>query len=284
MRMKTTNNDYSLCESMDFFLLLTNLYCIMLLLLSSMSGLRIGVITMSKETLQEYFKRYMVDVRGRSMSTYKHYIDALNNISRNLKAKGLIENDIYEISSLDYLEHCRQALMADAEFVALNTRGNHMYSAGLRNYMNFAMGLDFSKLKDTVNKFDVPVPKPEKIITEKEAYKRSNIVRVQAIELAGHKCEIDNTHITFELEKSGNPYMEGHHAIPLHLQGNFSYSLDVFANVICLCPICHRKIHFGKCSDRKDMLAYLYDERHYRLANCGLKLDKDQFIKNGLDR
>lgn len=239
---------------------------------------------MSKETLKAYFKKYIVDIRGRKESTYLHYIDALNNISRNLKGKGLIKEDIYEISSLEALEQCRQVLMADEEFVALNTRGNHMYTAGLKNYISFAQGLDFAALKENVKRFDVPVPKPEKIIIEKESFKRTNIVRVQAIELAGHKCEIDNSHITFEAEKDGSPYMEGHHAIPLHLQGDFLYSLDVFANVVCLCPICHRKIHYGRCVDRKDMLAYLFEERHYRLENCGLKLDKDQFIKVGLSR
>lgn len=239
---------------------------------------------MSKETLQACFKKYMVDIRGRSTSTYKHYIDALSNISRNLKGKGLINEDIYEISSLDYLDQCRQILMEDEEFVALNTRGNHMYTAGLKNYIAFAHGMDFSALKDDVKKFDEPVAKPEKATKEVEGYKRSNIVRVQAIEIAGHMCEIDKGHITFETEKDGYPYMEGHHAIPLHLQDKFDYSLDVFANVVCLCPICHRKIHFGKCGDRKDMLAYLYEERHHRLENCGLKLNKDQFIKDGLAR
>lgn len=239
---------------------------------------------MSKEALQEYFKRYIVDIRGRKLSTYKHYIDALNNISRNLVAKGKIVESIYEISSIAELEECQKLLLADGDFVAMDERGNRMYTAGFNNYMRFAEGMGFPVSKADVAKFDVPVPKPLKVSETIEKYKRSNIVRIQAIQLAGHKCEIDNSHITFTKENDHNPYMEGHHAIPLHLQEQFAYSLDVYANVVCLCPICHRKIHYACRSDKIDMLDYLYGERRYRLENCGIKISKDEFIKDGLRR
>lgn len=239
---------------------------------------------MSKESLQEYFKRYMVDIRGRSMSTYKHYLDALNNISRNLKSKGLIKDNIYEIDNLDVLEQYRQILMADEEFVALNKRGNHMYTAGLQNYMTFAKGMNFSALKEEVEKFDVPVPKTEKVVVEREAYKRSNIVRVQAIELANHQCEIDNCHITFESAKDGNPYMEGHHAIPISKQSEFDCSLDVYANVICLCPLCHRRLHYGVFNDKETMLSKLYLSRRERLLHSGFDINKDDFIRLATSR
>lgn len=53
-----------------------------------------------KSVLQEYYARYLTKVRGSSESTVKHYLDALNNISRRLKEKEIVSKDIYEIMDL----------------------------------------------------------------------------------------------------------------------------------------------------------------------------------------
>ena len=81
--------------------------------------------------LREYYSRYLTEVRGLSLSSVKHYLDALNNISRRLKEKELIKHSIYEISSLELLNYIRDVLYADSDFVAMNERGKRMYSAGL---------------------------------------------------------------------------------------------------------------------------------------------------------
>jgi 5-methylcytosine-specific restriction protein A len=39
--------------------------------------------------------------------------------------------------------------------------------------------------------------------------------------------------------------METHHLIPLKVQDDFMYSLDVPANIISLYPNCHREVHLG---------------------------------------
>lgn len=71
--------------------------------------------------------------------------------------------------------------------------------------------------------------------------------------------------------------MESHHAIPIHLQGRFPYSLDVYANLICLCPVCHRKIHYGLRDERREMLYEIYEKRHERMAHSGLEIGKEEF-------
>lgn len=53
----------------------------------------------SYDALKRYFSNYMMNIRGRSESTAKHYLDALNNISRHLKDAGIIEDSIYEITT-----------------------------------------------------------------------------------------------------------------------------------------------------------------------------------------
>ena len=72
--------------------------------------------------------------------------------------------------------------------------------------------------------------------------------------------------------------MEGHHAVPMKEQNNFDVSLDVYANIVCLCPICHRLLHYGKVSQKREVLEQIYIARDDRLQNSGIYLTKDQFL------
>lgn len=84
------------------------------------------------------------------------------------------------------------------------------------------------------------------------------------------------------IQSTHKPYIEGHHIIPMVMQPSFDHSLDVYANIICLCPICHRKIHLGIKEDRKDMLKEIYDQRGGRFEKSGLRVTGDEFIELGL--
>lgn len=76
--------------------------------------------------------------------------------------------------------------------------------------------------------------------------------------------------------------MEGHHIIPMKKQESFNTSLDVYANIVCLCPTCHRLLHFGRERDKKPVLDKLYFERSERLANSGIKISHEEFINAAL--
>ncbi len=231
-----------------------------------------------KSILKEYYARYLRDVRGLSESSVKHYFDALNNISRRLKAKNLVQQDIYEIADLDRLEMIKEVLYSDPDFLAANERGRRMYSSGLNNYCRFAAGEGFSDLQYEMQALDVPIAPEVAVIVEHIVWKRSGILRTQAIEMANYSCEINPMHQTFISESTQKPYMEGHHLLPMNHQDHFSVSLDVYANIICLCPICHRKIHYGLKDDRVAMVGQIYDLRMSRLANSGLEMSKKEFV------
>ncbi len=213
------------------------------------------------------------------MSSVRHYFDALNNISRRLVSMRLVQTDIYEITDLDYLESVRDILYADTEFIELNERGNHMYSAGLNNYIRFASGEDYSALSGRMETMDIPLKPEAPVTTEQTVWKRSSILRIQTLMSADFKCEIDDHHETFIAEKTGKPYMESHHAIPMRQQPHFNNSLDVYANLVCLCPICHRRIHYGIKSERINMIQRIYHNRAERLANSGISLSLCEFIE-----
>lgn len=83
-------------------------------------------------------------------------------------------------------------------------------------------------------------------------------------------------------QSTHKPYMEEHHIIHLAVQQSFNHSLDVYANLICLCPICHRKIHLGLKEERKDMLKEIYEQREERFEKSGLTLTENEFVELGL--
>lgn len=228
--------------------------------------------------LKEYYARYLIDVRGLSQSSVAHYYDALNNISRKLRDMKLINNNIYEIDNLEQLAEVREKLYADAEFIEQNERGKRMYSAGLNNYYRFASGEDFQNLKDKILLLDIPVAPKDVVIVGNKVWTRSSIIREQSMEFAEYTCEINNSHESFLAEKNNKPYMESHHAVPMRLQPHFKNSLDVYANIVCLCPVCHRRIHYGMKEDKCQMLNQIYVSRSERLAHSGISMSQQEFI------
>lgn len=233
----------------------------------------------SEYVLMEYFSRYLREIRGSSESTVKHYHDALRYISRYLVNAGKIESSIYEIKDIGQLEIIREFLYNDPEFITLNARGHQMYSAGFNNYFKFAMGEEFEAAGKTIKLLDVEVAASQPMVKESTSWGRSSIIKNQVLKSANYQCEIDVRHQTFVAKSSGQQYMEGHHMIPMKKQPVFDASLDVYANIVCLCPICHRMLHYGLDSKKKDLLDHMYVTRIDRLANSGIKLSKDEFVK-----
>ncbi|MDR7245907.1 hypothetical protein J2W47_005033 [Priestia megaterium] len=91
--------------------------------------------------------------------------------------------------------------------------------------------------------------------------------------LSNYTCEIDSSHETFISKSTNMPYVESHHFIPMGKQGEFQYDLDQLANLISLCPLCHRLIHLGTDADKERLLRKLYDQRKQRLENIGIEID-----------
>ena len=93
---------------------------------------------------------------------------------------------------------------------------------------------------------DAPQPRPENYATKGiAAYKRSRKVVANALAAAKFRCELNCTSELFIRKNVDVTYTEAHHLIPLCFQNEFLYSLDVEANIISLCPNCHRRLHYG---------------------------------------
>ena len=96
------------------------------------------------------------------------------------------------------------------------------------------------------------------VISETVAFRRNPALAKKAIKRSDYKCEICAGHQSF-IASDGKPYMEAHHLIPLSKQDDFKKSLNQVGNIVCLCPNCHKEIHYGQ--NRNGMLKDLLEKR-----------------------
>lgn len=109
-----------------------------------------------------------------------------------------------------------------------------------------------------------------KEVNGRKMYPRKLAVSKEALEKAEFKCEINPAHSSFESKTTGEQFVEAHHLIPMKIQGQYEYSLDVPGNIVSLCPNCHRKIHHGTVQDVKEMLSVLLDIKKDKLEKFGI--------------
>lgn len=107
-----------------------------------------------------------------------------------------------------------------------------------------------------------PIKKTEPILLN-EVYKyKRNILEVKKAKIKSNwTCENDDNHITFINNYDKKPFIEAHHLIPMATQGLFEYSIDFADNIICLCPTCHKRIHYGVKTDKSEMISKFYKDR-----------------------
>ncbi len=124
---------------------------------------------------------------------------------------------------------------------------------------------------------DNPVKKPDFIEITEIKVQRNEAVLERALIYAGHLCELNCSNSLF-LRKTGDCYYtEGHHLVPLKYQNDFKFSLDVEANIVSLCPICHRQLHYGFKNEEK--LKLLFEKRINRLLKCKINVSFEELLK-----
>ena len=161
-----------------------------------------------------------------------------------------------------------------------------MYSVGLNHFVDF-LGLEVGGdaaadqkvlTNDDLVKLDAPIDKPAMAPKVAYGWNRDRVIVEQVLKADKRQCEIDANHKTFIMRRNDEPYLEGHHLIRMEHQDRFAKSLDVYANIIGLCPNCHRQLHLGKYAEIRAIISPIYDLRAERLAKSGLELSKDEFL------
>ena len=59
---------------------------------------------------------------------------------------------------------------------------------------------------------------------------------------------------------------------------NLKRNIDCVENIICLCPTCHRRIHFGSKEERKNIITSLYNKRIQSLLAVGLDISLEELL------
>lgn len=97
---------------------------------------------------------------------------------------------------------------------------------------------------------------------------------------AGYRCEANHSHTTFISKASGKNYVEAHHLIPLKRQAEFpQFAIDNQANIIALCPNCHRLLHYATATQKEAALRKLFDKKRERiLSDKGMKVTVDEVL------
>lgn len=238
--------------------------------------------TLDSYILEQYFRVYNRKFQGLSESSVNHYCDAIKKISSILIANNMVIDSLYEVSDLNELDKIRNFLDNNSEFKALNDRGHHMYSSGFKKYYAFASAVSFDKIGGEINFFDKlsnDIKLPPRLVGRVVNQRiRSSIVKTQVILAANYHCEINKDHSTFTAQTTNEQYMEGHHLIALSHQDEFENSLDIYSNVMCLCPICHRLLHYGIEKEKRPLLDFIYSKRQERLKDSGIHLTKSDFL------
>lgn len=226
--------------------------------------------------LQELFKQY-IRLKDLSERTVEHYVTGINSINVILTKYGFPIKDIFETKTVGDLEAIKQFLLSNAEFQEKNRIGHNMYSVSFRHFCEFVCG-DDEFFSQNIQQMDIVSEKPTIVTNTITTYRRNQIIVNQSLEGAGYCCEHNAEHQTFIAKSTNHAYMEGHHLIPMKYQDNFNCSIDVYANIVCLCPICHKLLHFGQEKDKIYVAEGLYEKRQSRLIQSGIDLSKKDFF------
>lgn len=133
---------------------------------------------------------------------------------------------------------------------------------------------------------EVEEDRPEPFLDETSEFGKQQIKSVfrqrkrQARILGGYKCALEKFNncsaIYFTAKINNQNYLELHHFIPQEFRNDFTYSIEVLANYVTLCPRCHRQIHLALDRERKPLINALYEDRSARLAIVGLELKREE--------
>ncbi len=137
---------------------------------------------------------------------------------------------------------------------------------------------------EAFSEVDGPEPRMDIIddeLDEVKNYKSSTLKKEKAKSKSGYLCELgDRNKCQYFTSKASNKnFLEAHHLVQMEFSNDFENSIDVIANLIALCPNCHRKLHHAKDKDRIGDIEYLYAKRKEQLKAKGINISLTE-LKN----
>lgn len=192
----------------------------------------------------------------------------------------------YKISLADYGLHMfrRQRTFSGHYSVLDECVRNYIsqYLSGNSEELDFQESIQNADVDISVALLDVSKEMPEyadgnncKIVKKNSRVSKSVLVN------SDYKCAADSNHNTF-LTSKGVQYMEGHHLIPCTYNNAQLFwkkrkrNIDCVENIVCLCPNCHRKVHFGSTEEKRKIIELLYTKQIEILAKANLDISLEE--------
>ena len=233
---------------------------------------------------KEKFIQSIINNSGKKKSTINKYARAIEKMSKDLAEHSSSNIDIYKVVNSTEIDQIKAQYLAIDILREKNKNNHREYTSSLpwyKKYLESEKNLD-DLVKNTLNEYSRVFEKKAKgefTINEGiKKWKRDKSVVDRTIAFSDNKCEYNDQHEYFISNKSGKNYVEGHHLIQMKYQDDFEYSLDVDANVVSLCVICHKILHFGKIEDKVKIINKLYELRKNELALSGLEISLEELI------
>lgn len=228
----------------------------------------------SELTNKHFFELYLTNILKKSKKTLQNYSSAINTISKDMSNLYDSDINIYDISNPDVVCEIKESYLTTEFLKEKNIRGNNMYTASLNAYNKFLYS------QPIVNSINYKPKAKGKFKIEKgiKKWNRNPLIVSNVLSNNNYVCEYDSSHKFFISKKTSHNYVEGHHLIPMSLQDSYIYSLDTEANIISLCPVCHKLLHFGLLEDKKNILEKLYKSRYKKLLLSGIDISFDDLL------
>lgn len=121
------------------------------------------------------------------------------------------------------------------------------------------------------------------ISSEGKKIKKNPSLAKTVLEQARYCCAINAGHTTF-ISSKGVQYMEGHHLIPCTVENaeeidkKYQKNIDCCENIVCLCPTCHRAIHFGDDKTKREKIRFLYRQQGQKLKKVGINITEQELL------
>ncbi|MFD2640035.1 HNH endonuclease [Piscibacillus salipiscarius] len=245
---------------------------------------------------KEDFARYLETQAKLKPYSIGRYAGAIDTISSELEGYGLEDKNLYNLNDSTFID----VILSNPEFIKKNNKGNRMYSTAFKHFKRYiehsnARGfqaellkeeLDFEQYlhkkpdKDNIrNIVDKPIEKPtHKSVSNRKVWYRDPRYASEAVAYANYLCEVNNQHQHFISKFNQRNYVEAHHLIPIAFQEHFDFSLDIHANIVSLCLICHKKLHYGLLEEKKEVLKSLFSSRSDRLKASGINISLEELF------
>ncbi len=218
----------------------------------------------------------LISHRNPTLFKYANFVPVINPDGKTSSIKKFVLNE-------DGKKYIRDLLLDNEE---LRVEGSTSYSD---NGEESAFEASYIEQETCADDFTIIDPFDSKIMEYAQKHgldKRpptDSKIACTVIELSGYKCEyatsIGKRHRLF-IGKNKNPFMEGHHLVPMKAAKDFfPLNLDRPSNIASICPGCHALLHHATKDEKRIVLKVLYDNHIEQLNNDGIYISFEKLLE-----